>query len=211
MRLNIKKCRAQTYDGAGNMAGKQQGAVNQLKLKTDNENATSFHCAFLELNLALLKSPKVPDIYNMICLLQALGKFFVNSPKHEQEHERCIKSNVEEKQFNIMKKKIKPLCETRWLERHTAFEDLHVLYKRVLDCLSNMKNNSNRMWDPKTVVEASGILNQMTEAKFFISFHTWKFLLGFTKPLSTALQGSDMDVVNGYASVTTLTNELKEI
>ena len=147
----------------------------------------------------------------MICLLKALGKFFVNSPKREQELERCIKSNVEEKQFNIMKKKIKPLCETRWVERHTAFEDLHLLFKHVLDCLSNMKNNNNHMWDPKTVIEASGILNQMTDAKFFISFHTCKFFSSFTKPLSTALQGSDMDVVNGYASVTTLTNELKEI
>ena len=30
--LNIKKCRAQTYDGAGNMVREQQGATNQLKL-----------------------------------------------------------------------------------------------------------------------------------------------------------------------------------
>ena len=29
---NMKKCRAQTYYGAGNMAGKQQGVANQLKL-----------------------------------------------------------------------------------------------------------------------------------------------------------------------------------
>ena len=71
-----------------------------------------------------------------------------------------------------------------------------------------MKNKNNRMWDPKTVIEASSILNQLTNAKFFISFHTCKFFLGFTKPLSTPLQGSDVHIVNGYASVTTLTNEL---
>ena len=65
MGLNIKKCRVQTYDGAGNMAGKQQGAANQLKLKTGNENATYFHCASNELNFTLSKSSKVPDIYNM--------------------------------------------------------------------------------------------------------------------------------------------------
>ena len=73
------------------MAGKQQGAANQLKLKINNENATYFHCASHELNIVLSKSSKVPDIYNMVCLLQALGKFFVNSPKHKQELERCIK------------------------------------------------------------------------------------------------------------------------
>ena len=135
----------------------------------------------------------------------------MNSPEREHELERCIKSNVEEKQFNTMKKKIKPLYEAIWVERHIAFEDLRLLYRNVLDCLSNMKNNNNPMWDPKTVTQASGILNQMTNAKFFVSFHTCKFLLGFIKPLSTALQGSDMDVINGYASVTALTNELMEI
>ena len=67
------------------------------------------------------------------------------------------------------------------------------------------------MRNPKTVIEASGTLNQITDAKILVSFHSCKFLLGFTKPLSTALQGSDMDVVNGYASVTTLTNDLTEI
>ena len=67
------------------------------------------------------------------------------------------------------------------------------------------------MWDPKTVIEVGGTLNQMADAEFFISFHMCKFLLGFIKPLSTALQGSDMDVVNGCASVTTLMNDLTEM
>ena len=73
-----------------------------MRLKIGSENATYFHCASHELNLAHLKSSKVPDIYNMVFLLQALGKFFVNSPKREEELERCIKSNVEEKQFNML-------------------------------------------------------------------------------------------------------------
>ena len=51
----------------------------------------------------------------------------------------------------------------------------------------------------------------MINVKFFVSFHVCKFLLRFTKPLSTVLQGSDMDAVYGCASVTTLTNELTEI
>jgi len=31
--LDTDKCRCQTYDGAGNMAGKQRGAANQFQLK----------------------------------------------------------------------------------------------------------------------------------------------------------------------------------
>ena len=99
------KCRAQTYDAAGNMARKQQGAANQLKLKTGSENAMYFHYGSHELNLAHSKSSKAPDIYNMVCLLRALRKFFVNSPEREHEFERCIKSNVKERLFNTMKRK----------------------------------------------------------------------------------------------------------
>ena len=129
---------------------------------------TYFHCASHELNLALSKSSIVPDIHNMVCLLQTLTKFFVDSPKLEQELYRCIKSNIKEKHLTQWKK-IKSLYETRWVERHTAFEDLHLLYKHVLDCLSNMKNN-NRMWDPKTLIEASGILDDRCEVFRFFSY-----------------------------------------
>ena len=69
------------------MAGKQQEAANQLKLKTGNENATYSHCASQKLNLSYSKSSRVPDIYNMIFLLQALGKFFVNLFKRNQKLE----------------------------------------------------------------------------------------------------------------------------
>ena len=34
-----------------------------------------------------------------------------------------------------MKKKIKSLCETRFLERQTTFEDLDVLYLYIISCL----------------------------------------------------------------------------
>ena len=57
--LNIKKYSVQTYDGAGNVTGKQQGDANQLKLKTDNVNATYFHCVSHELNLAFSKLQKL--------------------------------------------------------------------------------------------------------------------------------------------------------
>ena len=69
MGLNIKKCRAQTYDRVDNIGRKHQGAANQLKLKTGNEIAMYFHRASHELNLALSTSSKAPDIYSMVCLL----------------------------------------------------------------------------------------------------------------------------------------------
>ena len=43
--LNTWLCRSQTYDGAGNMSGKQNGASNQFCEIIENKKAVYFNCA----------------------------------------------------------------------------------------------------------------------------------------------------------------------
>ena len=209
--LDTDYCRAQTYDGAGNMAGKQKGAARNFQLKTGNEKATYFHCASHELNLALSKASKVPDVYNMVCLLQSLGVYFTKSAKRQGQFEMDVKGKVEEKEFNTMKKKIKPLCETRWVERHTAFEDLEGLYQFIVPFLDKVSTNEDRNWDPKSVNEGSGLLKQLTTAKFFVAFQVCRYLFGFTKALSLQLQGTDMEICHAYEKVDMIKEELRSI
>ena len=52
--------------------------------------------------------------------MQMLGIFFKYSPRCQRKLEQSITEIATES----IKKKIKPLCETRWVERHTAFTDL---------------------------------------------------------------------------------------
>ena len=88
-----------------------------------------------ELNLALTKASRVPEVFNMVCLLQSLGRFFASSSKRQRLFEKIIQEKVDQTIFNKIKEKIKPLCETRWVERHTAFKDLDVLYLCIISCL----------------------------------------------------------------------------
>ena len=88
--LDTDRCRCQTYDGAGNMAGKQKGAAIQFQLKIGNTKATYFHCASHQLNLALSKASKVPEIHKVVCLMQTVGVFFKFSPKRLRALKRCI-------------------------------------------------------------------------------------------------------------------------
>ena len=85
-----------------------------------------------------------------------------------------LKGNVQEKvdqvTFIKMKKKIKSLCETRFVERHTAFQDLDVLYLYNILCLEIISKNEDRNWDPKSVVKSSGLLRQHMRSKFFVAF-----------------------------------------
>ena len=50
--IDISYCRSQTYDGAVNMAGKQNGAAQKLK-KNQNDRALYYHCASHEINFEL--------------------------------------------------------------------------------------------------------------------------------------------------------------
>ena len=48
--LNPEMCRGQTYDGAGNIAGKEKGTAAKFCSKTGNERAVYFCCSSHELN-----------------------------------------------------------------------------------------------------------------------------------------------------------------
>ena len=204
-------CRSQTYDGAGNMSGKVKGAAATFYMETGNDKAVYFHCASHQLNLCLSKASKVPQVFNMISTMQVLGIFFKYSPKRQRKLEASISELASE---HNLKYKIKPLCETRWVERHTAFEDLFTLYAPLLHCLESIQNNSDpeNQFDPKSVTEASGLSKQLRSPSFIISFQTCYYLFGYTKGLSKQLQGSTIEILKADEMVSLLvTNQLNEV
>ena len=60
---------------------------------------------------------------NMVSTMQMLGLLFKYSPKRQRKLEQSIKEIA----IESLKKKVKPMCETRWVERHTAVRDLSQL------------------------------------------------------------------------------------
>ena len=252
-------CRAQTYDGAGNMAGCQNGCAKLFQ--KISPRALHFHCASHQLNLVLSHASKVPEIHNMVCTLKLIGVFFKYSPKRQREFEKCIlaiggsqENEKSESEDVIMrelsdtesdddddyyedidmeetgsreneeqtvkdsprsqaaKKEIKPICETRWVERHTAFEDFNDLYEALLLCLSTVaENTGNRKWDAKSKTEAQGLLHQISTSGFIVAFHTALYLFGYTKGLSKSLQGSTLDVVEAHKHVSLVRDELQSV
>ena len=99
------------------------------------------------------------------------------------------------------------------MERHTAFEDLFILYDPVLHCLESIQNNvdpENR-FDPKSVMKASGLLKQMPRPVLIVSFYTCYYLFGYTKGLSKQLQGSAIEVATAYEMVSLITEQVSDI
>lgn len=141
--------------------------------------------------------------------MQTVGLFFKYSPKRQRTFEVSIDQVTNEDR--LTKSKIKPLCETRWVERHTAFDDLSALYQPLLDCLDFIQRNENRRFDSKTVNEASGLNTQLRSSQFLVSFVICQYIFGFTKGLSRLLQGTSMDIVTAYKQVDHVTAELEKI
>ena len=110
------------------MAGKEKVAAAKFCSETGNEKAVFFHCTPHELNFSLSKASKILQVMNMISTMQMFGIFSKYSPKRQRKLEQSITEIATES----LKNKVKPLCETCWVERHTAFTDLSQLYESIL-------------------------------------------------------------------------------
>lgn len=143
----------------------------------------------------------------MLSTLSCLGLFFKNSPKRQNCLERSIaeynNTLKQEGKKEINKTKIKTMCQTRWVERHTSMEDLDILYPAVVHCLDLIANNTENIWDGKNTTEANGLKYNLSSA-FIAAFQVNLHIFRYTKPLSVLLQGSTMDLLSAYEDIKTV-------
>ena len=125
---------------------------------------------------------------NMVSTMLML--FFKYSPKRQRKLEQPITEIATES----LKKKVKPLCETRWVERHTAFTDLSQLYESILGFLEaiSLNNDLNNRFDPHSVTEASDLRKQLRSSSLIVFFQTCKYLYGYTKFSHSSCKGQQL-------------------
>ena len=81
--LDPRNLRGQAYDGAGNMAGKYQGAATLIQ--NEFPKTSYFHCAAHILNLCVVAACKVQSVRNVVGVLEQVCLFFIMSPKRHEE------------------------------------------------------------------------------------------------------------------------------
>ena len=104
--------------------------------------------------------------------------------------------------------KIKVFCETRWVERYIVLEEVQLLYDPILKTLE--KITTEKGWNRKTIDSAHGLLRNITDSAFIAAFSVCSYTLGFTKPLSTMLQGTSMDAIAAYKHIELLKHSTKK-
>ena len=197
-------CRAQTYDGAGNMAGRMNGCAAHFMRQVPE--AIYYHCASHQLNLVLSKTAQISEVQAMLGTLTSVGLFYKYSRKRQRQLEKSIEklNDLGESNPIVTKAKVKTMCQTRWVERHTSMLDFDSMYHGITDCLQEIAANREMNWDGKAVTEAQGLLHNIRSSGFIACFKVNHHMFGYTKPLSCLLQGTAMDVITAYNEIKTI-------
>ena len=147
----------------------------------------------------------------MIENLKALGVLF-DWPKRSRWFENVGADINQNRPLDqkIKKEKIKPLCETRWIERHTSIENFSQLYEPICITLKDIAAN-HQSWDAKSMTESSVHLNTITSPGFIVAFMVNKYIMGFTKSLSIVFQGSMQDILVAYEEVNLVKEQLESV
>lgn len=200
--IDIRKARGQSYDGASCMSSARVGT--QAQIKAVAPLALYTHCNSHVLNLSIAAACKAQLVRNMIGTVNELFLFFGNSPKRQRYFEKII--SEEENKASVTK--LKGLCKTRWIERHTCYETLQELFPCVCKCLDRilvpdeaLDADEDWSWDRDTCTKANGLLSVITSFEFVVVFIVTKNGLHPLKGMAKKLQTNGLDVMEAYASI----------
>ena len=207
--FNTKDWRSQTMDKATNTSGRNKGCVVFLQEKAPLAVYNS--CANHDLNLVLCKCSKKPEIHVMLDSLKQLGIFFKYSPKRCRQFEDCVEQHnaTLPQNKNIIKKRFKMFCETRWVEKSLVLEDFQKMHEPLLQCFESITLTGG--WDGNSVIQASGLLKSIRNSTFIASFHTIKYFSGFIHRLSLTLQGSECDILRAFQIIDSVKQVLQNV
>lgn len=202
--LDLNYLRGQAYDGAGNMAGKYQGAA--ACIQSSYPKAVYVHCAAHTLNLCVVAACKIQFVQNMMSTMVKICLFFSNSPKRELELETNIRAMNSSKATKLVS-----LCKTRWVARIDALEVFFDLYPTVVHTLEVISSGSAGGWNSDSCSSANSLLTCITQFQFVISFIVTSKCLGYIKGLTISLQKKAKDICHAYKEVSTVEKALNEV
>lgn len=176
--LNIKDCRAQTYDNASNMSGKYSGL--QACLKKENELAVYVPCVGHSLNLVGECSVN-ENIHsaNFFYLLQNLYNFFSSSTHR----------------WNILQQengKVTSLSITRWSKRADAVSALVNNFAGIYNALNQLANDETQKLDTRH--EASSLKNKIIKLENAFMAVLWHAILSRFDATNSYLQKVELDL-----------------
>ena len=202
--LEMKDCRGQCYDGAGNMAGKCAGAA--ARIREEYNFAIYTHCTSHRLNLCVAASCKLQLIKNMMENVRVISDFFNNPPKRQQLLEEMVVEHLPQSSHE----KLIDVCRTRWVLRLDGLERFQEMIVLITEALLTIKYNEDGFWDSSSAA-ASGLFDICQDFTFIIALIIARHCLAFTRPATVKLLYTDMDITAAFKEISLLTASLSNV
>ena len=199
LQLSISDLRGQGYDGGSNMSGSYRGV--QAEICAKQPLALYTHCASHRLNLAIGKACSVQNIRNTMGTMENISSFLSRSAARVL----IMEKHVEELNTESNKKRLKPLCQTRWVERHDSVIVFYDLLPAIVGTLHEVQESTS---DVKVASLAGCYLNAICNFQFVFALSACVAVFGITRPLSLQLQSPSVDITKAFELVDICTESL---
>ena len=196
--LDIKDCRGQGYDGAGSVAGHQNGCSAHI-LRINNK-ALYTHCFSHRLNLAICKACCIQFIRNVFDQIKDISYFF----NYSEPRQNLLIKNIKEFCPESSKLKLIDVCRTRWIARVDGLGVFQNLYVALVNTFEEMSFNQNRCCNNETSKKATNFLKLITNFEFVVSLVISRSVLDRTLPVTKLLKSKTNDVLDGIHLIESL-------
>ena len=128
-------CRGQSYQSAGNVAGRYVGASTLIQRQFTK--AVYVHCMNHRLNPCVANTCALPMVRNMMGTVRKLSESFSNSRKRQHHLVERIKELLPDSNHRILI----DVCHTRWISRLDGLDRVVELLHPVLATLEDISLN----------------------------------------------------------------------
>ena len=193
--IDIKNCRAQTYDNASNMSGKYSGL--QACIREKNDLAYYVPCVGHSLNLVGECSvDECLSATNFFGILQRLYVYFSASTNR----------------WSILlaeNSTLTSLSQTRWSCRADATKVLVQSFNGIYKALEILNNDEDQKSD--TRLEAAALLNHIVKLENVFMALLWDRILNRFNTTSQYLQKIDVDLISANQMLVSLISFVKDL
>ncbi|CAB4020457.1 52 kDa repressor of the inhibitor of the kinase-like [Paramuricea clavata] len=181
--LPMANCRGQSYDGAGDMAGKYNG-VSSL-IQGQFSKAFYVHCMNHRLNLCVADTCSEYLVKDMMSVVRSLFSFFSGSPKRQQHLKEKVKSLLPASKHEVLIN----VCETRWIARLDGLDRIVELLLPVVCTIEDIAHNrkggdeesDSGDWNQNSKAAAKKMLPSIT-FQFVVTLVIVRYVLDLTRP-----------------------------
>ena len=166
------------------MASVRKGASSIIRQKYPL--ATYIHCCSHILNLAIASSCSQALVRNTMGSVSEVWK--------QDKLAEVIECELPE----VKKKRVKPLCRTRWVEQHDALEVFVDLYPALVQALSDIAYGEDSVsWNRETITNTNSLLAAIERFSFVLALVVVFNVLAYIRGLTVMLQQRSLDIVQG--------------